>query len=708
MDLDKLNKEQKEAVTFLNGPLLVLAGAGSGKTRVLTHRIAYLIEKGINPYNILAITFTNKAANEMKERVINLIGEEARSMQISTFHSFGLRIIRENYRYLNLDNNFAIFDTEDSLTVIKKILKRLNIDSNKFTPKSFRNKISSLKNDLIEPESFKRYANMEFDKMVVEVYSEYNKELLNNNAVDFDDLLILPIKLFKENPDILEKYQERFKYILIDEYQDTNEAQYVLTRQLSSRYQNICVVGDSDQAIYGFRGANFKNILNFEKDYPICKTIILDKNYRSTKNILDAANSVIKNNKSRHPKDLVSVKEDGEKLTYYRARNGLDEINFVAETIENLRKKDVSLDEIVILYRTNAQSRLFEDELLKKNIPYRLVGSINFYSRREIKDLMAYLKVINNSKDSISVLRSINTPKRGIGNKTIEDLIIKSNEENISLFDAIDSGKPLLYKNIINEIRKEMDKLSLTELVELVLEKSGLREELVKENSVEAETRLENLEEFKSITRAFENKYGLISLPDFLYEVSLISDNTEVSDSKNRVTLMTIHAVKGLEFNYVFLTGLEEGLFPHSNCLYSEDEIEEERRLCYVAITRAKEKLYLTNARTRVLYGMDQINPVSRFINEINSDLVENLNQEESNLLKRKMVSSNIHDNDDNWQNSTNSSNNIEYSVNDYVCHDVFGTGKVLSVSGSVIKVAFKMPYGIKTLMKNHKSLRKV
>ena len=699
MKYDTLNEEQKEAVTYLNGPLLVLAGAGSGKTKVLTSRIAYLIEKGISPYNILAITFTNKAAAEMKERVVKLIGGEAASMQISTFHSFGLRIIRDNHEYLDLGNNFAIFDSEDSLTAIKRVLKRLDIDSSKFTPKAFHNKISSLKNDLVTSEDYKRFAKDDFEKMVVDVYREYEKELKDDNGVDFDDLLILPIKLFKEHKEILEKYQERFKYILIDEYQDTNEAQYKLTKMLASRYQNICVVGDSDQAIYGFRGANFKNILNFEKDYKLCKTIILKKNYRSTKNILDAANFVIRNNTMRHPKDLESVKGDGELITYYRAKNGLDEISYIASEIEKLRKKDVSLDDIVILYRTNAQSRLFEDEFLKRNIPYRLIGAINFYARREIKDLMAYLKVINNPQDAISLLRSINTPKRGIGNRSIEEIIEKSNKEGISLFDAISDGKALTYKNLILEFQKEAEHLSLTELVDLVLDKSGLKSELEKENSIEAETRLENLEEFKSITKAFEDKYGLISLPDFLYEVSLISDNTEVTDSSNRVTLMTVHAVKGLEFNYVFITGLEEGLFPHMNSLNSQSDIEEERRLCYVAITRAREKLYITNARTRVLYGQEQVNMVSRFIKEIDEGLLDIVGKEETSFIQKINVVKKVLE---------ETTNETEFNPNDYVFHDVFGTGKVISVDKSVVKVAFKMPYGIKTLMKNHPSLHKV
>ena len=699
MNLDLLNKEQKDAVTYLNGPLLVLAGAGSGKTKVLTSRIAYLIEKGVNPRNILAITFTNKAAAEMKERVTKLVGGEAGNMQISTFHSFGLKLIRYNNEYLGLDNNFAIFDTEDSLTAIKRVLKRLNIDTEKYSPKTFRNKISSLKNDLIDADSYNRYAMSDFDKLVIPVYKEYEKELRENNAVDFDDLLILPIKLFKENKDLLKKYQDLYKYILIDEYQDTNEAQYIFTKMLAKKYQNICVVGDSDQAIYGFRGANFKNILNFEKDYPLCKTIILKTNYRSTKNILNAANSVIKHNIERKEKDLESIKGDGEKVTYYRARNGKDEVNYVTDKILELEKKNISLDDIVILYRTNAQSRVFEDELLKKNIPYRIIGAVNFYARREIKDLMAYLKVINNPRDAISLLRAINTPKRGIGNRTIDDLVYKSNELGISLFDAIDSGKALSFKNIILDLQDAANHLSLTELIEEVLDKSGLREELLKENSVEAETRLENLEEFKSISKAFEDKYGLISLPDFLYEVSLISDNTEVTDSENRVSLMTVHAVKGLEFDYVFLTGMEEGLFPHAISLESNSEIEEERRLCYVAITRAKEKLYITNARGRVLYGKDIAYPVSRFINEIDEETLDIQNKEENSFINNKNKVKKVFASDN---------SDKEFSEGEFIYHDNFGAGKIITIEKSVMKIAFKMPYGIKTLMKNHPSIHKI
>ena len=687
MDLSKLNDEQKDAVTTISGPLLVVAGAGSGKTRVLTSRIAYLIEKGIKPYNILAITFTNKAAAEMKARVIGLVGREADVMQISTFHSFGLRIIRENYKNLGLDNNFTIFDSEDSLSIIKKILKSMDIDPKKFPPKAFRNQISSLKNDLVSWNEYEKFARDDFSKLVVEVYKKYDLELRSNNGVDFDDLLIMPIKLFKNYPEILDHYQEK--------------AQYIMTKMLAKKYQNICVVGDSDQTIYGFRGANFKNILNFEKDYPLCKTVVLNKNYRSTKNILMAANSVIKNNVNRYDKDLVSVFGDGDKVVYYKARNGIDEINYIIEEIKELAK-NCSLDDIVVLYRTNAQSRAFEDKFLEKNIPYRVIGSVNFYARREIKDLIAYLKLINNTRDSISLLRAINTPKRGIGTKTIEDLISISEENNCSLFDAISSGKALAFKNLINEMIKESENLSLTELVDLVLSKSGLKDELVNEHSLEADIRLQNLEEFKSITKAFEDRYGLISLPDFLYEVGLISDNTEITDEKNRVTLMTIHSVKGLEFDYVFVTGLEENLFPHSNSLNSDSEIEEERRLCYVAITRARKKLYLTNACTRVLYGMDQVNPVSRFVKEIDPNTLNIINNDSEFVFRPKEELKKLERDD-----YTNEEE-CDYHEGDFVYHDNFGAGKVLSVSGSIIKVAFKMPYGIKTLMKNHKSLRKV
>ena len=712
--LEKLNNNQKEAVQYINGPLLVLAGAGSGKTKVLTTRIAYLIKSGIDPSNILAITFTNKAAGEMKSRIYNLIGYFARSMQISTFHSFGLMIIRENFEYLGYDKNFVIFDSDDSLTIIKKIMKDKNIDSTKFNPKAIKNQISSLKNDLITPTMYKKYVRSDFEKIVLEIYQKYEDDLIKNNSLDFDDLLVLPIKLFTNRLDILEKYQERFKYILIDEYQDTNEAQYKLTKLLAQKYKNICAVGDVDQAIYGFRGANYKNILNFEKDYSNTKIINLEENYRSTKKILDAANSVIKNNKNRKEKNLYSNLGEGEKIQYYRANTGLLEVSFVTSKIKELINNNVSLKDIVILYRTNAQSRAFEDGLLKANIPYKIIGGVNFYGRREIKDLLAYLRLIHNTQDNVSLERIINVPRRGIGEKTVLGILNQAEALNISMYDAIISGKEYLFKSMIEELRQIKDTISLTDFIDLVLEKTGLRDELKKEGTLEADVRLENLEEFKSVAKVFEEENGVISLEDFLLNVSLISDNTEVKEVENAVSLMTIHAVKGLEFNYVFLVGMEERLFPHVNCMDSEEEIEEERRLCYVAITRAKKELFITNARMRLLYGSDQINPVSRFIGEINPELIEELSRKEfenfgnidyNNNRREQMEVSN------NYQEDVE----MNYKVGDFVYHENFGAGTVLEViinkknpKLTLLKIAFKHPFGVKTLIYNHKSLRKV
>ncbi len=709
--LDKLNKQQLEAVTYKNGPLLVLAGAGSGKTRVLTTRIAHLIEEGVDPDNILAITFTNKAAGEMKSRIYSLIGYFAKTMQISTFHSFGLRIIKENFEYLGYDKNFVIFDSDDSLTIIKKILKEKNIDTTEFNPRAIRAKISSLKNELITPEKFKRQAFNDFEDVVSSVYSKYEDTLNKNNSLDFDDLLVLPIKLFTAKKDILEKYQEKFKYILIDEYQDTNEAQYKLTKLLASKYKNICCVGDVDQAIYGFRGANYRNILNFEKDYPNTKIINLEENYRSTKTILKAANSVISHNVNRKEKNLFSNLDIGDKISYYRASSGLDEVNFVIDKIKELEHDGVSYKDIVILYRTNAQSRTFEDGLLKANIPYKIIGGVNFYNRLEIKNLLAYLRIIHNPLDDVSLERVINVPKRGIGSKTISNLAITAMEENVSLFDAIKSGKELQFKNLINELREKKDTLPLVDFIDLVLDKSGIKKEYESEKSLEADVRLENLEEFKSVALAFQEETGIISLEDFLLNISLITDNSEVKEEKNAVNLMTIHAVKGLEYDYVFLVGMEENLFPHTNSLMNDEEIEEERRLCYVAITRCKKKLYLTNARIRLLYGQEQINPVSRFISEIDDDLLDNVgikvifNDEDIKSEEKKVIN----------QEEVYNNTEVTYKVNDFVYHDTFGPGKVVSVienkkdpSRTLLKIAFKLPYGVKTLVYSHKNLRKV
>ncbi len=697
MDLENLNKEQKKAVLYNEGPLLILAGAGSGKTKVLTTKIAYLIkEKNISPYEILAITFTNKAAKEMKERVENLIGEEARFIQISTFHSFGLKLLRENCKTLGYDSNFVIMDSDDSLVIVKKIMKDLNYDIKQFSPKAVKNKISSCKNELMSPNDYEKYVAGDFDQIILDVYRKYEEKLKSSNAVDFDDLLLLPIKLFRKHKDILEMYQNRYKYILIDEYQDTNEAQYILSKMISAKYKNICVVGDADQAIYGFRGANYKNILNFEKDYSNALSIKLEQNYRSTKNILDAANCVIRNNQSRKEKNLWSTKGDGEKVTYYRAYDQLDEAHQVASFIKKIQDSGKSLSQVAILYRTNAQSRVMEEELLKDSIPYHIVGGLSFYSRKEIKDLLAYLKLIYNEKDDVSFLRVINTPKRGIGLKTIQALQTKADINNSSLFDAIDGGKEQSFKDLILSLKKVSETVSLTELIDKVLDASGIRKELEAEKSIEAEVRLENLKEFKSITKAFEERLGLVSLEDFLYEISLVNDKDEYSEARDKVSLMTVHSVKGLEFDIVFVIGLEEGIFPHMNSLYSSYDVEEERRLCYVAITRAREKLYLFNARRRVLFGNEQINPPSRFLGEIDKDLLE------TNKVARKEAEQKID------VNSVLRDEEVDYQIGDYVVHDHFGRGKVIDVTNSLVTVAFPIPFGVKKLLKNHKSLAKI
>jgi len=693
MKIDDLNKEQQKAVLSTSGPLLILAGAGSGKTRVLTTKIAYLIENlGVSPYNILAITFTNKAAKEMSERLFGMIGPLSKQASVSTFHSFGLKILRENCTKLGYSSNFIIMDSDDTLSIIKKILKELNLDSKIYNPSAIRNKISGCKNELMDYFDYEKYVASDFEKVVLKVFEIYQKTLKQNNSIDFDDLLVLPIKLFREHKEVLEIYQERYKYILIDEYQDTNEAQYVLTKLISCKYRNICVVGDVDQSIYGFRGANYRNILNFEKDYKDAVTIKLEQNYRSTNNILEAANSVIKNNKERKSKNLWSDKGKGDKISYFRSFNERDEAFYVIREIKSLLSKGINNSDIAVLYRTNAQSRIMEEELLKENIPYRVVGSFYFYSRKEIKDLLAYLRLIYNDKDNVSLLRVINTPKRGIGTKTVNNLINIANIENKSIYEVISSGKELEFKKVIENLKEIAQNITLTELIDKILEVTGMREEYKNEKSLEADIRLENLEEFKSITKNFEERDGLISLEDFLLEISLVSDVNEYRDDKNRVSLMTVHSVKGLEFDYVFVIGLEEGIFPHINALMDNYEIEEERRLMYVAITRARKKLYLINSRMRTLYGKDQANPVSRFLNEIDQSLLEKNFKEEEKIVKEEFFHS----------------DDIEYNIGDYVYHEVFGQGKIVEVTKTLVSVAFKHPYGIRKLMKNHKSLSKI
>lgn len=689
MNLDSLNDRQKEAVSITEGPLLVLAGAGSGKTKVLTTKVAYLVlEKNIDPSNILAITFTNKAAKEMKERILNMVGAIGYKIQISTFHSFGLSILQKHYEKLGLSKNFTILDSDDSNVVIKNILKDMNYEENYRAIKSI---ISNNKNALIDSNEFERFVNNDYDEMILDIYKRYENRLKRNNSVDFDDLLMLPIILFRKYPSVLKEYQEQYRYILIDEYQDTNEAQYLLAKMISAKYKNICVVGDDSQSIYSWRGSNYKNILNFEKDYPDCKTVYLEQNYRSTKTIIEASNELIKNNVHRKDKNLWTDNEQGVKIEYHTALNEKDEAYYVIKEINNLVDEGVKLKDIAVLYRTNAQSQNFEKELVLSNIPYKVVGSVYFYNRKEIKDLMAYLKLIYNKDDDVSLSRIINVPKRKIGKTTLDNLREKANSLNVSLYDAIDAGKELEFKKLIEELRNQKDEMTLVSFIELVLDKTGLIKELENEDTIEAESRIENLKEFKTIAIQFEENYGIISLEDFLNEISLVADITEYRDSDG-ITLMTIHSAKGLEFDHVFIVGLEESIFPHLNSFESQEQLEEERRLCYVAITRAKKRLWLVNAEARIIYGNKVKNPESRFIKEIDNKLLnteQSLEQKTSNILE-------------------NVDTNIQYKIGEHIYFDMYGEGVIVAIKDKVLTVAFKHPYGVKMLMKGHKKIRKV
>lgn len=692
--IENLNERQLEAVKNIDGPMLVLAGAGSGKTRVLTTKVMYLLDhKDISPRNILAITFTNKAAKEMKERIYNLIGREAFLIQISTFHSFGLKLLKENFELLGYDSNFTIIDADDSLTIIKKIMKDLDIDSNKYNYRAIRSSISDNKNEMVSVKEYEKFVYTDYDEVVYKVYDEYEKSLKRSNAIDFDDLLLLPIKLFNEHEDVLIKYQDLYKYVFIDEYQDTNKPQYLLSKMISGKYKNITVVGDNDQAIFTWRGADYKNILNFEKDYPDAKVVILDENYRSTKTILKAANNVIKNNKIRKEKNLWTNNEEGNLIKYYKAYDEKDESNYVVKEIKKLINDGISPNEICVLYRANAQSRTVEEAFLQNNISYKIVGSYAFYNRKEIKDLIAYLKLIHNEKDDVSLLRVINYPKRGIGQKTIENLSIVSRNENKSLYESIESSKELEFKNIIESLKKEKDTMPLVEFIELVLNKTGIKESLKSEKTLEADIRLENLEEFKSIARNLEETSGIVTLEDFLDEISLVTDASEnQSDNEEKVTLMTMHAVKGLEFDYVFVVGVEEGLFPHLNSMNSEEELEEERRLCYVAITRARKKLYIINSRSRLLYGKITSNIPSRFISEIGEDLLDQDAKE--NVFSKKI-------------NREDMITNNDLKRGDLIRHEKYGNGVVIDIDGKIATISFTKE-GVKKLLKDHKAIKKV
>ncbi|MEH7078006.1 DNA helicase PcrA [Bacillus velezensis] len=722
--LSGLNPVQQEAVKTTDGPLLLMAGAGSGKTRVLTHRIAYLMaEKHVAPWNILAITFTNKAAREMKERVESILGPGADEIWISTFHSMCVRILRRDIDRIGINRNFSILDTADQLSVIKGILKERNIDPKKFDPRSILGSISNAKNELIEPEEFAKSAGGYYDQVTSDVYTDYQKKLLKNQSLDFDDLIMTTIKLFERVPEVLEFYQRKFQYIHVDEYQDTNRAQYLLVKQLAARLENICVVGDSDQSIYRWRGADIANILSFEKDYPSANVILLEQNYRSTKRILQAANEVIKNNSNRKPKNLWTENDEGIKLSYYSGDNEFGEGQFVAGKIYELHSSGRrKLSDIAILYRTNAQSRVIEETLLKSGLNYNIVGGTKFYDRKEIKDILAYLRLVSNPDDDISFTRIVNVPKRGVGATSLEKIASYAAMNGMSMFQAIKQvdfigvsakaanaldGFGVMIENLTNM----QDYLSITELTEEILEKTEYREMLKAEKSIEAQSRLENIDEFLSVTKNFEQKSEDKSLVAFLTDLALIADidqldqKEEESGGKDAVTLMTLHAAKGLEFPVVFLMGMEEGVFPHSRSLMEEAEMEEERRLAYVGITRAEEELYLTNAKMRTLFGRTNMNPESRFIREIPGDLLENLNEKKTPRMqpgrkvqpKRGPVSRPV-----SYANKTGG-DSLSWAVGDKAGHKKWGTGTVVSVKGegesTELDIAFPSPVGVKRLL---------
>ena len=641
--LTGMNDKQAEAVQTTEGPLLIMAGAGSGKTRVLTHRIAYLIdEKMINPWNILAITFTNKAAREMRERAMALNPATSETL-IATFHSMCVRILRREADHIGYNRNFTIVDPGEQRTLMKRILKNLNLDPKKWNERAILGTISNAKNDLLDEVAYEHQAGDMYTQIVAKCYKAYQEELRRSEAMDFDDLIMMTLRLFDKNPDVLAYYQQRYQYIHVDEYQDTNHAQYQLVKLLASRFKNICVVGDADQSIYGWRGADMQNILDFEKDYPEAKVVLLEENYRSTKKILQAANEVIKNNRNRRPKKLWTQNDDGEQIVYYRANDERDEAVFVASTIDNIiREEGKNFKDFAVLYRTNAQSRTIEEALLKSNIPYTMVGGTKFYSRKEIRDVISYLNLIANPADNISFERVVNEPKRGVGPGTLEKIRTFAYEQNMSLLDASANimlspikGKAAQgvydFANMILNLRDQLDGLSITEAVEAVLDKSGYLDALSMQQTLESQARIENIEEFMSVTKNFdetnsddtEDETGIDRLGRFLNDLALIADTDDGDMEAAEVTLMTLHAAKGLEFPVVFLIGMEEGVFPLSRASEDPEELEEERRLAYVGITRAEEILFLTNANTRTLFGKTNYNRPSRFLREISDDLLQ-------------------------------------------------------------------------------------
>lgn len=730
---DTLNTEQKEAVFHTEGPVLILAGAGSGKTRVLTHRVAYLIEeKEINPWNIMAITFTNKAAGEMRERVDSLVGFGSESIWVSTFHSTCVRILRRYIDKLGFDNNFTIYDTDDQKTIMKEVCKYLDIDTKIYKEKALLGAISKAKDELIGPMQFRINAQGDYSKeKIAKVYEEYQKRLKNNNALDFDDLIVKTVELFQDNKEVLDYYQERFKYIMVDEYQDTNTAQFQLISILASKYRNLCVVGDDDQSIYKFRGANISNILDFEKVYANAKVIKLEQNYRSTQNILDAANNVIQNNFGRKDKKLWTDNDEGEKIAYRQFQNAYEEAEYISEDIVNkVRNGAYEYNDCAILYRTNAQSRTFEEKFILANIPYKIVGGINFYARKEIKDLLAYLKTIDNARDDLSVRRIINVPKRGIGATTIARVQDFAIEQEMTFYDACriaeeiptigrSSVKIKPFVNFIQVLRSKLEFLSITEIMNEIIEETGYVRELEAENDEESRARIENIDELISKIVTYEESTDEPSLSSFLEEVALVADIDSLDEDSNHVVLMTLHSAKGLEFPNVYLAGMEDGIFPSYMTITSDDptEIEEERRLCYVGITRAREHLTLTCAKQRMIRGETQYNKVSRFIKEIPKFLVDlEVTEDKINEMPKSYL----------YQQAKNSfqtkvfepkmfqvkkAEGLSYGIGDTVKHIKFGTGVVTTIveggKDYEVTVAFET-VGVKKMFASFAKLKKV
>lgn len=735
-----LNPQQAEAVINTEGPMLIMAGAGSGKTKVLTCRVANLLQKGVRPYRILAITFTNKAAAEMRERVNNMSGPAAKDVWLFTFHAFCARFLRMEIDKLpGYGGNFAIYDTVDSQNLIKQILKEMNLDDKRFQPSGILSRISNAKNALQDAAAFARQAGDFYEQKVADIYSRYEQKLQLNNALDFDDLLMLSIKLLQENKEVREKYQDRFDYLLVDEYQDTNHAQYLLTKFLAAKHRNICVVGDADQSIYGWRGADIQNILDFEKDYPDAKVIKLEQNYRSTQIILDAANAVIENNTGRKPKNLWTENKSGADIIYFQAVDERDEARFVIEQLQNLqRTENKKLGDMAILYRTNTQSRIFEEMLIKSGISYNMVGGLKFYERKEIKDIIAYLRVIFNPADSLSLLRIINVPKRGIGDASLAKIQAYAAANNVSLFEAVSNAAAIDglssrfvsklddLAGIIFELMNLASEAPVEDLIDRVLRDTGYLEELENERTPQAQSRIDNLHELISVAQEFAASEEENNLENFLAHVALVSDIDDTELGEDAITLMTLHSSKGLEFPVVFLVGMEEGLFPHARTLMDETEIEEERRLCYVGITRAKEKLFLSSTKMRTIYGNTVTYPPSRFLQEIPARLVKTIKRQErfSALENFKQVSEkysarpqkpastfNPHSFMPQKPAAAAGGTGTRFNTGDRVSHSKWGEGMVVSVKdspdGQEVKVAFAGA-GVRSLLTKYAVLKKL